>query len=284
MRLGLNWKSVESRAELEAVLPLIDQYGLGTIAAPSAMSDWSISRCKEFGEMVREYGLTVGELGYWENLLTTDDDVRTRRIQHVQELLKRADAMGVDCVVTLVGSFGGSWAGDPHPDNWTDRAREMVVENSQRILDGVSLNETTYALEPWYSSFFHKPRSVRSLLDDVDRAGFGVHMDMMNMHSIDDAYRSTDLIDDAFDLLADDIAAVHAKDIQVNPDSGVYQIEEVIPGDGSMDYDRYMCHLDELPDDVPVFTEHWDTDNQYVETIRRLREFAKRNDIEIVGR
>jgi sugar phosphate isomerase/epimerase len=284
MRLGLNWVPIETRSDLEAALPLVDELGLGTISAPDAMSEWSVERCEVFGQMVRDQGLTVGEYGYWENLLTRDEDKRTERIRAVQGCLERADAMGVDCVVTLAGTFGGSWAGAPHPDNWSDEARERVVENCRRVLDGVDLNHTTYALEPWFNSFFHRPRVIRSLIDDVDRPSFGVHMDAMNMHSIQDVYRSRRLVDEAFDLLAGDVASVHVKDIRWNTEPGILSLEEVLPGDGSMDYDRYVQHLDELPDDVAVFTEHWETDEEFVETMHRMREIAERNGVEPVQR
>lgn len=284
MRLGLNWVSVRNEEELEDTLALIDDLGLGTVSAPGTMSEWSVERCEAYGEMVRNHGLTIGEYGYWENLLTRDKAERTQQIRTVQEVLKRADAMGVDCVVTLAGTFGGSWAGAPHPDNWSDEAWEMVVENCQRILDGVSLEHTRYALEPWYNTFFHRPQLVRSLIDAVDRPGLGVHMDAMNMHSIQDVYQSKQLIDEAFDLLAHDVASVHVKDIHWDPDHGILQLEEVLPGDGSMDYDRYVQRLDELPDDVAVFTEHWETDEEFVETMHRLHDIAERNGVTFVER
>jgi len=284
MRLGLNWVPVRNEDELEDALPLIDHLGLGTISAPTEMSKWSVERCEAYGEMVRNYGLTIGEYGYWENLLVRNEAERTRQIQTVQKLLERADAMGIDCVVTLAGTFGGSWAGAPHPDNWSDEARDLVIDNCRRILDGVSLDHTTYALEPWFNTFFHRPQAVRSLIDTVDRPSFGVHMDAMNMHSIQDVYRSEQLIDEAFDLLADDVAAVHVKDIRWNTEPNILSLEEVLPGDGSMDYDRYVQRLDELPDDVPVFTEHWETDEEFVETIHRIHDIAERNGIEFVDR
>lgn len=284
MRLGLNWLSVESRADLDEAMPVIDELGLASIAAPDAIGEWSVERCAEFGELVRDRGLTVGECGYWENLLTRDERERETRIRTVQGLLERADAMRVDCVVTLAGSFGGSWAGAPHPDNWSDEARDLVVENCRRILDGVSLDHTTYAIEPWYNSFAHRPRELRNLVDAVDRDSFGIHMDAMNMHSIGDVYQSAQLIDEAFDLLAADVAAVHLKDIRWNPEPGILSLEEVIPGNGSMDYDRYVRRLDELPDRTPVFTEHWETDEDFLETMRRFRAIADRNGVELVER
>lgn len=284
MRLGCNWLSIEGEADLEKALPVIDEFSLGAIDAPDAMGDWSIEQCEAFGESIRDYGLTIGEYGYWENLLTRDDEERKQQIQTVQSLLRRADAMGVDCVVTLAGSFGGSWAGAPHPDNWSDEARGMVVENCWQILDGVSLDHTTYALEPWYNTFVHQPRAVHEVIDEVNHDDFGIHMDAMNMHSVQDVYQSTQLIDEAFDLLGEDVAAAHIKDIRWNTEPGILCLEEVLPGHGTMDYNRYAQRLDELDDDVAVFTEHWTTDEEFVETMRRFRDVAEQNDIELVTR
>ena len=62
MRLGLNWLPVRNQRELEAALPLIDELKLGAIAAPRVMADWSLADCAAYGEMVRGFGLVIGEV------------------------------------------------------------------------------------------------------------------------------------------------------------------------------------------------------------------------------
>ena len=194
MRLGLNWVPVRNQQELTAALPLIDELGLGAIAAPAQMAEWTLDQCAAYGEMVRSHGLVIGEVGYWRNLLVDDEDLRARRIDKVRALLVRADAMQTGCVVTLVGSFGDQFV-SPHADNWSDRARERAAENCLRILDGLALTHTSYALEPWCNGFFHEPQAVADFLNAVDHPRLKLHLDVMNMHSVQTYFQSTEVID-----------------------------------------------------------------------------------------
>lgn len=129
MRLGLNWIPVRSQQELEAALPLIDELGLGAIAAPREMAEWSLAECAAYGEMVRSLGLIISEVGYWQSLLVDDEEVRSQRIDAVRSLLLKADAMHIGCVVTLVGSFYGDKAVAPHAENWSDRAASVHAKD-----------------------------------------------------------------------------------------------------------------------------------------------------------
>lgn len=283
MRLGLNWVPVRNQQELTAALPLIDELGLGAIAAPAQMAEWSVDECAAYGEMVRSHGLAIGEVGYWQNLLVDDEDLRARRIDDVRMLLVKADAMQTGCVVTLVGSFGGQFV-SPHADNWSDRARERAAENCLRTLDGLELTHTSYALEPWCTGFFHEPRAVADFLNAVDHPHLKLHLDVMNMHSVQTYFQSTQVIDLAFDLLADRVVSVHAKDLLWDPTYMFMRLDEVMPGEGVLDYDLFLRRIDELSPDMPVYTEHWHSDEEFVQAIRRLRTLAKDAGMSLVTR
>ena len=273
MKLGLNWLPLRTEEEVEAALPMIDELGLAAICAPDEMKDWTLEQCTAYGEMVRRHGLTIGECGYWDNLLTRDEALRGRRIKDVRELLIRADAMRCRCIVTLVGSFDSAGTLSPHPDNWSDDARSVARENCLRILDGLDLHHTCYVLEPWNNTFFHKPEDIRRFLDSVDSPRCALHLDIMNMHWFDSYFDSTRLIETAFDLLADRVVSVHAKDLKWSNHMFV-RLDEVIPGEGVLDYPLFLRKLSGLPVDTPVFTEHWQSPADYVETMRRLRAWA----------
>ncbi|MFB6135290.1 MAG: sugar phosphate isomerase/epimerase family protein [Halobacteriaceae archaeon] len=274
MRLGLNWRPVATPADLDDALDLVDELGVGTVAAPpaDAVCDWTVAEAREWGEAVRERGLTVGELGYWANL---QGEAREERVETLRGLLRRADAMGAACVVGLVGSRAES-AADPHPDNYAEAFRDEVRDTCRAVLDGLELDRTRYVLEPWYNTFFHRPRPVREFLDAVDDDRLGVHMDVANLHTLEDVHRSEAVVDRAFELLGDDVAAVHAKDLALVPGEGtdVVTIREVPPGEGALAYDDYLAAVDGLDPDVPVFTEHWADEGTYVETVRYLRDRA----------
>ncbi len=233
--------------------------------------------------MVRSHGLVIGEVGYWRNLLVDDEDLRARRIEDVRALLVRAEAMQTGCVVTLVGSFGDQFV-SPHADNWSDRARERAAENCLRILDGLELTHTSYALEPWCNGFFHEPQAVADFLNAVDHPRLKLHLDVMNMHSVQTYFQSTQVIDLAFDLLADRVVSVHAKDLLWDPTHMFMRLDEVMPGEGVLDYDLFLRRIDELSPDMPVYTEHWQSDEEYVQAIQRLRGLAEAAEAKMVTR
>jgi len=283
MKLGLNWLPLRTEADVEAALPLIDELGLAAICAPGEMKDWTLEQCAAYGEMARRHGLTVGECGYWDNLLIRDEALRGQRINDVRELLIRAEAMGCRCIVTLVGSFDSAGALSPHRDNWSDAARAVARENCLRILDGLDLRHTRYVLEPWNNTFFHKPEDIREFLDSVNSPRCGLHLDMMNMHWFDSYFDSARLIETTFDLLADRVVSVHAKDLKWGNHMFV-RLDEVIPGDGVLDYRLFLRKLSGLPVETPVFTEHWQSHGEYVETMRRLRVWAGEQGLAFAGR
>ncbi len=283
MRLGLNWVPVRNQQELTAALPLIDELSLGAIAAPSVMTEWTLDECAAYGEMVRGYGLVIGEVGYWQNLLFDDEEVRSLRIEEVRSLLRKADVMGVGCVVSLVGSFGDQFV-SPHADNWSERARERAAENCLRILDGLALTHTTYALEPWCNGFFHEPEAVADFLNAVDHPRLKLHLDMMNMHSVQTYFQSTEVIRLTFDLLAERAVSVHAKDLLWDPNYMFMRLDEVMPGEGVLDYKLFLRSLDQLPPDMPVFTEHWHSEEEFVQAIQCLRDLAEAAGVKMVAR
>ena len=282
MRLGCNWRQFDSVDDIDEAAEYLSTYNVGTIGAPDDLADWSVSAARSFGTAVRDRGLTIGEAGYWENLMTSNERIRQQRIAEVRDLLQKADEMRVDCVVTLVGSMGDGAAGKPHPDNYGDVANERARKTVQQILDGIHLNHTTFALEPWFNSFFHRAPNVRQFLDSIDDDRLGVHMDAMNMLCVGTVYRSTEAIDEMFALLGDDVAAVHAKDIRMEADEPVVALRECPPGKGAMNYDHYLTALDRLDDDIPVFTEHWTEDAIYEETLQFLSNRASALDVTVV--
>jgi sugar phosphate isomerase/epimerase len=285
----MNWRPVADRRAIEAHLPEMDRLGISAIPAPAEMEGWTLDECARFGALAAEYDLVVGEAGYWGNLLDPDESVRDHAIGDVREMLVKADAMGARCVMTLAGSFGGEAspfpALSPHPDNWTARARRAVAENCERILDGLDLKTTTYALEPWCNGFYHEPEEVAELLRGVGHPRLRLHLDQMNMHSLATYYRSTEVIERTFELLADLVVAVHAKDLLWHPLKMFLFLEEVVPGNGVLDYPLFLRRLGELPDpDISVFTEHWTTDAEFHEAMLFLRGTAAANDVGILLR
>ena len=287
MRLGACY-SANTFDELEPLCEKLDAHGLSAVGAPERFWEWSDDECIRFGEKARSLDIHIGEIGFWENLLDTDADAVTRRIETIRMILRKADKMGVNCVMTLVGSRDiEHGALSPHPFNFTVEAKKQFREVCLRIVDGLELNHTLYAIEPWNNTFFQDPRLIREFLDAVDDPRVKLHLDQTNLITQQTYYHTTDLVNLTFDLLAPDVASVHAKDLYWVPGYFFLKFDEVSVGDGVMDYETFLKRIDrDLPPDMTVFTEHWRTDEEYVTAIGRLHtaadqagvRFLRRND------
>jgi sugar phosphate isomerase/epimerase len=284
VRLG-GFYHAETIDQLEPLCEVLDRHGLSAIPAPNRLAEMPDEECAAFGELARGLGLVVGETGMWENLMTADPELATDRIGKVRLLLTKAEAMGCHCVVTLVGARHPSDSPlAPDPYMVTDASRREFAEIVLRILDGLELTKTCYAIEPWCNSFFYEPEDVLAFLTKVDHPNLRLHLDQMNMISQRSFHDTAGLVTRTFDLLADRVVAVHLKDLRWDYEHMMLKWDEVLIGDGVLDYDAYLRHLDTLPVDTPGFCEHLAGEHEYATNFSRLHRAAERAGMRFVRR
>ncbi len=272
MRLGGYAHAVEGLDGLPQLLIALDRQGLSTIPAPHGLlTTGTLEDCAAFGAVASAHDLVIGEAGMWANLLTRDHAEQDRRIALVRRMLVHADHMGCRCVVSLVGSRQPDARPLPfHPPNYGAAAAADFREVVLRILDGLHLTRTRYAIEPWHNTFFCEPEAIRGFIDAVDHPSFALHLDQMNLVSQGSYCDTTTLIETTFRLLKDRIVAVHLKDIRQDASHMFLKLDEVPIGDGVLDYDAYLAHLARLPTDTPCFCEHLAEERLYAQNFARL--------------
>ena len=284
MRLG-GYYTADTIEQLEFLCTHLDTHELSAIPAPRRTLEMSDDECVAFGEAARDYGLVIGEIGMWQNLMTDDDELRQQRVEQVRRLLQKADLMGCHCVVTLVGTKDSSDAAiAPHPYMYTDACRAEFRELVLRILDGLALQTTRYVIEPWHNTFFYQPEAIRTFIDSVDHPALGLHLDQMNMVSQASYYNTTALINQTFGLLTDFVASVHLKDINCDYRHMFLKLDEVLIGDGVMDYDTYLRCIAQLPEDTPCFCEHLAEEADYIVNFKRLHKLAAKIGVRFLRR
>ncbi len=276
MRLG-GWYSAERAEELEPLCERLDAHGLSAIPAPDGIAEMPDDECVAFGEAARALGLVVGETGMWENLMTADPERRAQRIERVRTLLGKAELMGCRCVISLVGSGHPSDSMlAPDAAMLAEEGRRAFREVALRIVDGLDLERTCYAIEPWRTSFFYHPEDIAAFLDDVGHPSVRLHLDLVNMVGRRDYFDTAGLAERTFALLSDRISAAHLKDLRWDHDHMQIRWDEVLIGDGVMDHDAYLGGLARLDPDLPCFCEHLATEAEYAESFARLHRVAER--------
>lgn len=265
----------ESLVELDASVEALDTYGLSAIVAPRRINDMSDGEAAEYGARAGELGIVVGEAIPGVNLLTRDLDARAERIETCRTMLRKSDVMGCHGIVILVGSPAPEdYLAAVDPYLFTDECRAEWREVVLRIVDGLELEHARLLIEPWNHSFFYRPGPVLEFMQSVDDPRVAVHLDQMNMIDQDHIFRTTEYINETFDLLAPYVGGVHFKDLAWDWKHMFLKFDEVLIGDGVMDYTTYVRRVSELDGDVACFCEHLKAEGDFAINFARLHKIA----------
>ncbi len=199
--------------------------------------------------------LVIAEVGAWSNPLSPDEDTRRQAVALCQERLATADRVGARCCVNIAGSRGAKWDG-PCAEDLTEETFALIVESVREIIDAVRPTRSFYTLEtmPWM--YPDSVESYQRLVAAIDRPAFAVHFDPANLINCPSRlFHSGALLGEFVRALGPLIRSCHAKDIRLS-DQFTTHLDEVAPGEGSMDYRAFLRALAGLEADLPVMLEH----------------------------
>ena len=241
----------------------------------------SVSERKEYRQAAEEADIVLAEVGAWSNLVSPDSGIREAAFRMNVDRLRLADDMGARCCVDVTGSKGTYWCG-ADPGNYDPGTYDEIVDVVRRILDEADPKETYYSVELMQWAVPDSADSYLSLIRDVDRDRFAVHLDPVNiLNSPDKYYANGDIIRDAFRKLGPYIRSCHAKDVIMSPDFLVH-ISETPIGTGILDYRAYFEELVRLPE-VPLMLEHLPDQAAYRRAAEVLRRRAREWGFELPG-
>lgn len=247
----------------------------GYRAAPCPITPAADSATRRaYARAAQKAGIVIAEVGAWSNPLSDEASQRRAAIQKCAAALNLAEEIGAVCCVNIAGSRGSKWDG-PHPANFTDETFEMIVATVQQIIDTVQPTRTCYTLEmmPW--ALPDSPHSYLDLIKAIDRTAFGVHFDPVNIINSPRRYFDNGrLIRECVRLLGPHLKGCHAKDIKLRSQLTVH-LDEVLPGEGFLDYPTFLRALNGLPRDIPLLLEHLPDQESYQRAAANLRAIAQ---------
>lgn len=233
---------------------------------------WGFIEIDDYLRAARDADLVIAEVGAWSNPLSTVAAERKAAIAYCQEQLALADRVGARCCVNIAGSRGAKWDG-PCAEDLTEATFDLIVESVREILDGVNPTRTYYTLEPMPWMYPDSADSYLRLIKAIDRRGFGVHLDPVNMINCPARFFRSDLfLCDAFEKLGPYIKCCHIKDVVLRDHMTVH-IDHVRPGAGSLAFDVLLREMAKLDPDTPMLLEHLEED-EYPVAANYLHEMA----------
>lgn len=279
MRLGVNidfgHKDPESWSEM------VRELGVSAVIAPMHEDD-SPEVIKRYMKLIKENNLVVGEVGVWNNTISSDETARKEAVAYAKRRLALADEIGANCCVNIAGSCHDEKWFAYSPKNYTADTYALIVDTTREILDSVKPKRTFYSLEamPWVVP--DSPDSYLKLLEDVDRPGMAVHLDCVNMiNGIDRFNHRKDFVEECFRKLGPKVRSIHAKDLSISEVDQPCHLSECDPGQGAMDFAQVLRLAEGLGPDTTVFVEHMLQPEQYVAALKYVRAIGQANGIYI---
>jgi sugar phosphate isomerase/epimerase len=264
-------------ADPAAWVAAVQAKGYGAAYCP-VKPDADLAQVAAYRQAAQANGIVIAEVGAWSNPLSPDPAVRAAALDKCKAALLLAERIGARCCVNIAGSRGEKWDG-PHPDDLSEETFTLIVSTVREIIDAVQPRQTVYALEtmPWIY-----PDSVASylrLIQAIDRPGFGVHFDPVNLINSPQRYfQNAALIQECVAALGPAIRSVHLKDIQL-ADRLTVHLDEVRPGQGGLAINTLLRELDKLAPDLPVMLEHLPSETEYDLATAHVRAVAQAEGI-----
>jgi len=212
---------------------------------------------KEILAALREADIVIAETTAFSiNMADPNEELREQNIARICRRLERAERVGALCCVAHGGTPNTPQMWVHNPKNFGQATIDRTVEAIQRILDAVKPETTKLVIETESRILPDSPDLYLEIIQAVDRPGFAVHLDPVNITSSPRRfYSSGDFIRDCFRKLGPHIVSCHAKDIQMVRGAQVH-FEETFAGNGSLDYKAYLSEIVKLDRDVPLMIEH----------------------------
>ena len=125
-----------------------------------------------------------------------------------------------------------------HPDNDSSEAWRDLHVTLTKALTIADKHDLTLGIEPETGNVVSSARHARRLLDEMKSPRLKVIMDPANLFQRGDLSRMGEVLDEAFDLVAGDIAMAHAKELSFDGHAGSLAL-----GAGALDWDHYFSLL-----------------------------------------
>lgn len=222
-----------------------------------------------------DHDLVIAEVGAWSNPMHLDRAEQAKNVQYCQEQLRMAEYIGARCCVNIAGTEEKIWDGG-YAKNYSAAIRQRIIATTQEIIDAVKPVRTCYTLEPMPWMVPDSPEDYLQMLREVDRSGFAVHLDVVNMISCPDRYFfNSRFIEKCFHLLGPDIKSCHVKDIRLERFL-TFNLKETACGQGTLDIIRYAQLATATDPELPFIIEHLHSEEEYVAALQYVRQLTSR--------
>jgi sugar phosphate isomerase/epimerase len=239
VKLGI-FNKVFERDSIEANLDAVRDHELASVqlnletlggeAMPAALPE---ALCARVRATLEARGLELAAVsGTWNIIHPTEGAAGLERLR---VLAAACPALGTELITMCTGTRDNDYLWRSHADNDTKAAWSDMVAAMAQAVEVAAEAAVTLVFEPEVNNVVNTAGKARRLLDEVASDHLRVVIDGANLFQAGQLPRMGEVLDEAFDLLGDDIRLAHAKDLETDGDAG-----HQAAGTGRLDYEHYL--------------------------------------------
>lgn len=276
MQLGIMAKTFV-RPALEGVLDAVASHGLhcvqfnftcaGLLNLPEAIEPVLLERIRR--ELTARQ-ITVAAVSGTFNMIHPDPRQRRAGLDRFPVLAGACKQLGAPIITLCTGTRDSEdmWRG--HADNQSPEAWRDLLKTLGEALEIAGRFGVTLAFEPEVSNVIDSAQKGRRLLDEMQSPHLKVVMDGANLFPAGMLPQMRQILDQAFELLGQDIVIAHAKDLERDGEAG-----HQAAGKGLLDYNHYLRLLRRSGFHGPLVL-HSLAESEVEESVRFLRRKLER--------
>ncbi len=192
-----------------ALKKAVKDFYVGTDAMTSGMAMY-------MRDLFAKKGINVSVLGCYLNVTTPDEEEWKVIKSTYAANFRFASLLGCGMVGTETGAMNKEYAFGP--ENRTEEALEMLAKRLRELVDIASCHGVILGIEPVVRHNMYTIERTRKILDMVKSPNLRVILDPVNLLDATNYMEQGKIMQQAFDLLADDIDVLHIKDFVVEGD------------------------------------------------------------------
>ncbi len=185
-------------------------------------------------QVFAENKVDVAVLGCYLNVANPNKEQLRKTIETYKAHIRFASLLGCGVVGTETGAVNEQYKFEEA--NHSEEALQIFINNFSEIVDYAEKMGVIVAIEPVWGHIVYDIKRARQVLDAINSPNLQIIFDPVNTIDIHNYEKQDELLNEAFTLLKDEIAVIHAKDFIVKDG----KVKSVVSGKGMLNYDLLM--------------------------------------------
>lgn len=209
---------------------------------------FSPSYAMNIGKTFAKNNIEIAVLGCYINPSNTDEIKLKKDMNYFIECLKYARFMNAGMVGLETGFIGSECIPQK---NHTDEAYQILLSNMKTLCNAAEKLGVMIGIEGVSSFVINTPEKMRKLIDDLNSPNVCVILDILNYLTIENHHKQEDVILKSFDILKNEIGAIHLKDFIIKND----EIHYIYPTNGNMNIRLILSLAKKYKPGIPIILE-----------------------------